>query len=588
MPPAAQVRDALERVLSSEMFARSERARDFLRYLVHQDLAGNADRLKGYSIAVDVFGRDGSFDPATDTVVRVQAGRLRDLLDQYYSGEGADDMVRISIPRGSYVPNYAFVEEPEFAAAEPENPALGNSPGDVPPQPAAPVAAEPASAEPQGWTLALAPRLAVAAAGLVVLLLVAGAAFYSNLGSGQQDGDQIAQEYADAMPLFVNADDVTGAAPRAMLPSLFLDVRATGEYAERVVGLLRRGLSAFDTLTFIARPPLDTELQGLRRSDYLLLISSAADDSLQLEIQAILTGKVILSRSLAVRDTAADGLEDEVAALLTSVAPASGVIYASIAEDNAETVLVRCLLFNDRFYRNQNAEAHRAAYNCLLDLMQTGTTSPLVYSELAGLHIQAISASYDVPAEKSEAKALEFALQGVQYGPNSPYAHRAMGYVLSRTSEGEEALRWTRKAYELNTFDLGMAASLGYGLVMDGIYAEGTPILQRAVTATSAHPTWWDYGLALGQLMLGNPKAAANAATALAASGRPHYMAVRLVIAHRLGNAAEVGALVDQLRQDQPEFVADPRAVFVRGGYPEDMTESLLQALHEAGLTEAS
>ena len=106
MPPAGQVREALERIVSSEVFARSERARDLLRYLVEQDLSGHSDRLKGFSIAVDVFGKDDRFDPSTDTVVRVQAGRLRELLDQYYAEAGADDRLRISIPRGSYVPAY--------------------------------------------------------------------------------------------------------------------------------------------------------------------------------------------------------------------------------------------------------------------------------------------------------------------------------------------------------------------------------------------------------------------------------------------------------------------------------------------------
>src|SRR5690606_28574655 len=104
MPPAEQVRDALERVLASESFARSERARNLLRYLVEQDLEGHGDRLKGYSIAVDVFGKDDSFDPATDTAVRVQAGRLRDLLDHYYAQEGSGERLRITGRRGSYLP----------------------------------------------------------------------------------------------------------------------------------------------------------------------------------------------------------------------------------------------------------------------------------------------------------------------------------------------------------------------------------------------------------------------------------------------------------------------------------------------------
>ncbi len=579
MPPAAQVRDALERVLSSEVFARSERARDLLRYLVNQDLAGNADRLKGFSIAVDVFGRDDRFDPATDTVVRVQAGRLRDLLDQYYAQEGAPGGVRISIPRGSYVPTYdADPSGPPLE--EPAQPAASGEIANAPVQTAAEAAAETAPV-----AAAARPPLSrrLIAAGAALVLLAAFATITALVWPLQSGGDDVA-----AAAALDDADDMTAATPRGMLPTLYLDVRVNDAEGERVAGLFRRGLSGFDTVTFIARPPEPEEQPARRRDDHVLLIESADDDALHIEIQNLATGKVILARGLAVAGRSTVELEDEIAALLTSVTPVSGAIYASIADDQAETLLVRCLLLSDRFYRNQNAQAHRAAYDCMLELADAGTTSPLVYSELAGLQIQAMSARYTYPPDRSDAQALEFARQGIQYGPNSPYAHRAMGYVLSRTANAEEAMRWTRKAYELNTFDLGMAASYGYGLVMDGLYAEGTPILQRAVTAISAHPTWWDYGLALGHLMLDEQRAAANAAAALAASGRSHYIAVRLVIAQERGDVDEVGRLADQLRQDRPEFVADPRAAFVRASYPQDMTDRLLQTLHAAGLADAS
>ena len=106
-PPAAPaVRDELERILSSETFKRSERARELLSYLVGREQVGEAERLKGYAIAVDVFGKDSEFDSSTDAVVRVQAGRLRELLAQYYAAEGRHDPIRLVIPRGSYVPAY--------------------------------------------------------------------------------------------------------------------------------------------------------------------------------------------------------------------------------------------------------------------------------------------------------------------------------------------------------------------------------------------------------------------------------------------------------------------------------------------------
>lgn len=108
---SAEIKDALERVLASKSFIRSARARELLRYLVEEEQAGNGALLKGFSIAQDVFGKDDEFDPSTDAVVRVQAGRLREILAGYYETDGAHDSVKITIPRGTYVPAYEFGEQ---------------------------------------------------------------------------------------------------------------------------------------------------------------------------------------------------------------------------------------------------------------------------------------------------------------------------------------------------------------------------------------------------------------------------------------------------------------------------------------------
>lgn len=96
------MRAALERVLASRCFEQAARSSSFLRYVVEQTLAGQGERLKGYTIAVEVFGRPVDFDAQSDPLVRVEAGRLRRRLIEYYADEGRDDPVRIELPRGSY------------------------------------------------------------------------------------------------------------------------------------------------------------------------------------------------------------------------------------------------------------------------------------------------------------------------------------------------------------------------------------------------------------------------------------------------------------------------------------------------------
>jgi adenylate cyclase len=101
---AAAIRAQLERVLAGPGFESSPALASFLRYVVEETLAGRADRIKGYTIAVHALGRPRDFDARADTIVRVQARRLRRALDHYYLTSGGDDPIRIEIPRGSYVP----------------------------------------------------------------------------------------------------------------------------------------------------------------------------------------------------------------------------------------------------------------------------------------------------------------------------------------------------------------------------------------------------------------------------------------------------------------------------------------------------
>ena len=104
MPTPDQVRAQLERILGSAGFAASERLRRFLRYVVERSLAGEAGQLKEYVVGREVFDRDEDYDPRLDSIVRVEAGRLRTKIDEYYHGPGRADDVIIRLQRGSYAP----------------------------------------------------------------------------------------------------------------------------------------------------------------------------------------------------------------------------------------------------------------------------------------------------------------------------------------------------------------------------------------------------------------------------------------------------------------------------------------------------
>jgi tetratricopeptide (TPR) repeat protein len=135
-PPVGAVETALEKVLSSSAFCNSPRLRRFLEFVVRYSLAGHDDRIKEYSIGVEVFDRGPRFDPRCDSIVRVEAFKLREKLLEYYSTEGATDAITVSIPKGNYrpliqvreTPPAALLDDPQNLCVQAESLILESSP----------------------------------------------------------------------------------------------------------------------------------------------------------------------------------------------------------------------------------------------------------------------------------------------------------------------------------------------------------------------------------------------------------------------------------------------------------------------------
>ena len=125
-PQDGAVEAQLERMLSSGVFIAAPSLSQFLRFVVEESLAGRSDQIKAYTIAVKAWGRERDFDPQSDPIVRIQAGRLRRALKDYYAAEGAQDPIRIETPKGGYVPRFqvldAAPDQVQEKRTEPEPP----------------------------------------------------------------------------------------------------------------------------------------------------------------------------------------------------------------------------------------------------------------------------------------------------------------------------------------------------------------------------------------------------------------------------------------------------------------------------------
>jgi len=113
------IRQQLERILTSATFQQVERLKRFIDFIVGEAAAGRGEELKEYVVGVQVFGKEASFDPRTDPIVRVQARRLRARLSRYYHDEGQQDEIIIELPKGGYAPVFKRREGRPHARAAP-------------------------------------------------------------------------------------------------------------------------------------------------------------------------------------------------------------------------------------------------------------------------------------------------------------------------------------------------------------------------------------------------------------------------------------------------------------------------------------
>lgn len=111
MPAKPEIEEALERVCSSRPFATSPRMIRFIRFVVEKQINGQADDIREVQIGREVFDRWPAYDPKIDTIVRVEARRLRRKLEEYYRADGRKDPIRVAIPGPGYLPKIGYASD---------------------------------------------------------------------------------------------------------------------------------------------------------------------------------------------------------------------------------------------------------------------------------------------------------------------------------------------------------------------------------------------------------------------------------------------------------------------------------------------
>ncbi|WP_448204921.1 hypothetical protein [Azospirillum sp. sgz302134] len=603
--PSALIDEALERVLASRGFRGSARKRRFLEFIVEQTLAGHADRIKAYTIAVDVFDRDASFDPLLDPVVRIQAGRIRHCLEQYYVTEGAEDPVRITIPKGSYVPHFDLLRHPSSdalpASAGAVLPALVRVAGPGAEDPASPASPAPSEPPARGWGLRAVKPPIKALIGLTagaVLLLLAALTFHLVRGV------PLARTEPPAPPPAVTAT-VRG-------PSLLVvpfangtgnpsqDIFAEG-FTEDLIGALIRfkNLLVFGADTSFryrsasalhdAEPAVDI--------DYVLK-GSVTQIGEQVQITVTLMSakdrRYIWSDSFR-RDvtpaTLIDLRQDIAAQIARALAQPHGVIYSEEARGSAgrpPTALssYECMLRTRQYWRQLNAALHAQVRTCLEHAIKADPLYADAWAALAMVTVDEARLGFNPSPARPDpiTTGLQLAKHAAALGPDTPLPLQALGMAYWLHREPQAGIAAYEQARALNPNDSDILADLGRCYSLIGAWDRGIPLIREAYARNPAQPSWYRIVLALHHYMNGRYDEALVEAKRVNVpeSVLPH---VALAMIHaEAGHGAEASAEVGEILRIDPRFAEKAIAEFERRNIAPATIARIVDGLRKAGL----
>ena len=565
----------LERVLVSERFSRSKRNSDLLSYLVRETSQGRAESITGTSVAQDVFEKGSDFDPATDPSIRVQMGRLRRMLDDYYAEEGAREPLRIGIPKASYIPvltpTSQPVDVPEGAGASdvPDRATTSRAATDRAATDRTASKGEPAV--PRGWEtlggtiLSILRRypVPIGAAALAFSLLVVLAIYR---------GD----EAALALPTEIARN----------YPTIHVQPFAnnTGDSANDIleVGLQREVAADLERFR-VARVALDgvPAVEGRERMEPDFILAGtvlSTDPELDMIVQLIATedSAVVESERLTMQTEGDyfDTLETLSRKISSDFGGPRGRLTRSIwsnldeVSDDAimegDLAAFRCLARFHAFEAARTVEEFGTVRDCLAlhsgrnpedgTLLSALAWTLLVGSEEAGL----LDVSAIAPPHHDPRYALKLAERAVAIDPANDDAHEYLGLIEWFNGYHDRALASLRRALKLNPANARHRANYALFSTLAGDPKRGVELMYDAIAWHIDPPAWYRTAFLHDALMAGDGSRAIEVLDEGAAKGDPFEPVYRLTAASLADDTPEIERLLPLVRDHAKERGGDP------------------------------
>lgn len=470
VPAREDVIAALQAVLAWPEIQRSPQLGKFLQYIVQRTLDGGTAAIKAYSIAVDVLGRPADFDPQADPIVRVQARRLRALLEDYYLGPGQKEPIRIVLPIGRYVP--------EFVANAESGP-------DAPGEPVPPT---------REFADAIAPAGHVSISWFVLALitLLLGVLAYTGSPWGPASNGSLVTATVSRPSVSVTEFEV-----------LSPDPADTGLVSGLAVELVT-DLSQFETITPVYGGAGDG---GLAKEVDFVLGGIVRREGEALQYGAVLTdaasGGVVWNKAITLspEEAGSADLTDNVARRLSMVlGSASGPIHASALHSLKDgqsvagnKILYLCRMLFDLYRERGAAEDAEKAQACFLALDERERLEGPALAAQASIIAEISSAGRTsaLPLPDRFRLAGEMLAAAVNAAPTSSFVWEQKARVEEAMGLHAEAEASYRSSLQLNPANMDAIAARARHLAFIGRLDEAQALIGQVMRDMPDPPAWY-------------------------------------------------------------------------------------------------
>ena len=549
--PVDEVRAALERVLRNGDFARNTNCTRILRFIVEETIEGRGARLKAFSIATLALNRPGDFNPQANSIVRVQAKRLRELLGQYYAGVGANDSIVIHLPVGNYQPQ--FIRRPIRRRALPApGPASARE---------VPAGAPALESKPSRRRLIIA--LICAALALLGLTALA------------------VRETRSARP--AEGEPIVVVAP----PEFDSGGRGGADMPVGFIVDLRRELAAFESIR-LASPGAGH--RPASRTDYTIQTRFAHIGGRRWDIAVNLVrepgGDVIWSHQFENLDFGAPASLREALDLAARSIADTGVgaifndVRARLAAKSDPLNNYGCYLEGQAYIRDRASGQAQRARECLEGALKA---NPRDISALTTLST-VLTDRYLITGETDLfERAARLAARALRLDPRRADTQGAMFLAAFYAGRIDEGFRYADAALKLNPNATLIAAEIAKAYVARGRYAEGAALLRPIGEASGLAAAAGAASLAIASHMLGDDAAAYRYAGRASIAETPFGLMARVVACQARGSFPCAVTTMERLRHRFPVFAGDIPFELQRREMTDELRSRLIRDLEDAG-----